>query len=45
MKTININGTDKEVDFVRVDQEGKTISIFFGDKTMITLNDITIVQN
>ncbi|MGN5650329.1 MULTISPECIES: hypothetical protein [Bacillus] len=43
MKTININGVEKEVDFVRVNQEGKTISIFFSDKTMITLEDITIV--
>lgn len=43
MKIININGVEKEVEFVRVDQDGKTISIFFCDKTMITLEDITIV--
>jgi len=43
MKTININGIEKEVEFVRVDQEGNKLSIFFNDKTMITLEDIEIV--
>lgn len=44
MKHIHIDGTNKEVDFVRVHAENKNVTIYFTDKTCVTLEDVPVMM-
>jgi hypothetical protein len=41
---IGVNGKDKEVKFIEVNEEKKVVKIFFKDFTFITLEDVKILM-
>lgn len=45
MNTINIYGTEKEIEFVRVNKEDGTLRVYFTDKTFVLYQDITIDED
>lgn len=41
---ITVDGKDKEVKFIEVNETKKVVKIFFKDFTYITFNDVKILQ-
>ncbi|MGG5737756.1 hypothetical protein [Bacillus cereus group sp. IBL03679] len=43
MKIINVNGVDKEVDFIRIDSATGSVTIYFKDNTLVSLADVNVI--